>query len=43
MYEQKPNDIYNNGEMKRDFTYVDDLVKGINLLIDCIPQKGKDK
>ena len=41
MHEQKPINIYNNGEMKRDFTYIDDLVKGINLLIDCIPQKGK--
>ena len=33
----KPIDIYNNGEMYRDFTYVDDLVYGIKLLIDTIP------
>ena len=32
-------DIYNNGEMYRDFTYVDDLVKSIKLLLDVIPQK----
>ncbi|MBS7563754.1 NAD-dependent epimerase [Mucilaginibacter sp. Bleaf8] len=25
----KPIDVYNNGEMKRDFTYVDDIVEGI--------------
>ncbi|MDB3895026.1 GDP-mannose 4,6-dehydratase [Candidatus Pelagibacter sp.] len=37
----KPIDIYNNGEMYRDFTYVDDLVNGIRLLIDCIPMNGK--
>ncbi len=30
-------DIYNNGEMWRDFTYVTDLVRGIRLLIDSIP------
>jgi UDP-glucuronate 4-epimerase len=35
----KPIDIYNNGEMYRDFTYVDDLVNGIKLLVDCIPNK----
>ncbi|MDR9394471.1 MAG: SDR family NAD(P)-dependent oxidoreductase [Roseovarius sp.] len=30
-------DIYNNGEMWRDFTYVDDLVRGIRGLIDAVP------
>lgn len=33
----KPIDIYNNGQMWRDFTYVSDLVKGIQLLLDKIP------
>ncbi len=33
----QPIDIYNNGEMYRDFTYVDDLINGIRLLIDTIP------
>ena len=37
----KPIDIYNNGEMYRDFTYVDDLVNGIRLLVDCIPNYKK--
>ncbi|MBW4710762.1 GDP-mannose 4,6-dehydratase [Roseobacter sp. YSTF-M11] len=32
-----PIDIYNNGEMYRDFTYVTDLVRGIRLLIDAVP------
>jgi UDP-glucuronate 4-epimerase len=32
-----PIDVYNNGEMWRDFTYVDDLVRAIGLLIDCVP------
>ena len=30
-------DIYNNGDMYRDFTYVGDLVRGIGLLIDVAP------
>ncbi len=33
----RPIDIYNNGDMYRDFTYVDDLVCGIRLLVDCVP------
>lgn len=35
--EGTPIDVYNNGEMWRDFTYVDDLVRGIRLLMDAIP------
>lgn len=30
-------DIYNHGDMRRDFTYVTDLVEGIRLLIDTPP------
>lgn len=37
--EGKPIDIYNNGEMWRDFTYVEDLVRGIVGLIDAVPQR----
>ena len=33
----RPVDIYNNGEMFRDFTYIDDLVHGIRLLMDVPP------
>jgi UDP-glucuronate 4-epimerase len=33
----EPIDIYNHGEMYRDFTYVADLVRGIRLLIDAVP------
>jgi len=31
-------DVYNYGEMSRDFTYIDDLVRGMRLLIDAIPE-----
>ena len=35
--EGTPIDIYNHGDMWRDFTYVTDLVRGIRLLIDAVP------
>lgn len=35
----KPIDIYNNGEMFRDFTYVEDLVRAIRLLVDVVPER----
>lgn len=28
IYEGRPLDIYNNGQMKRDFTYIEDIVEG---------------
>ncbi|WP_338446766.1 NAD-dependent epimerase/dehydratase family protein [Pelagerythrobacter marensis] len=37
--EGTPIDIYNDGEMYRDFTYVADLVRGIRLLIDAAPER----
>ena len=33
-------DIYNHGDMSRDFTYIDDLVNGMRLLIDAVPGEG---
>jgi len=38
----EPIDIYNNGEMYRDFTYIDDLVYGIKLLIETVPSENKN-
>jgi UDP-glucuronate 4-epimerase len=32
--ENKPIDVFNNGNMIRDFTYVDDIVEGITRVID---------
>ena len=36
--EETPIDIYNNGDMWRDFTYVTDLVRAVRLLIDAVPE-----
>lgn len=35
--EGQPIEVYNRGEMSRDFTYIDDLVDGITGLIDAVP------
>jgi UDP-glucuronate 4-epimerase len=37
MLEGRPIDVYNHGEMMRDFTYVEDLVEAIRRLIDAPP------
>jgi UDP-glucuronate 4-epimerase len=41
--EDTPIDIYNNGKMYRDFTYVGDLVRGISMLMDVIPDQNGTK
>ena len=38
MLEGKSIDVYNYGKMKRDFTYVDDIVEAIIRMQDVIPQ-----
>ena len=38
----KKIDIYNNGNMYRDFTYIDDIVKSISLLMKAIPKNKKN-
>jgi UDP-glucuronate 4-epimerase len=37
--EGRPIDVFNNGNMKRDFTYIDDIVEGILLVTKKIPSK----
>ncbi|MFG1428334.1 NAD-dependent epimerase/dehydratase family protein [Roseixanthobacter glucoisosaccharinicivorans] len=40
MLRGEPIDVYNHGDMYRDFTYVDDLVKAVALLLDAAPARG---
>jgi len=35
-------DVYNNGDMQRDFTYIDDIVEGILRIKDVVPQANPD-
>ena len=38
----KPIDVYGHGQMKRDFTFIDDLVEAIVRLSACIPAAPSD-
>jgi len=40
--EDKPIDVYNYGEMQRDFTYIDDIIEGIVRVIDNPPKSNPD-
>ena len=40
--EGKPIDVFNYGKMRRDFTYVDDIVEGIFRLVPHVPQPRKN-
>lgn len=36
--EGQPIDVYNHGKMRRDFTYVDDIVEAIARLVPAVPE-----
>jgi UDP-glucuronate 4-epimerase len=38
----KPIDVFNNGKMRRDFTYIDDIVEGVVRVTDLIPTANPD-
>jgi len=40
--EGKPIDVFNSGMMRRDFTYVDDIVEGVARVVDKIPEANPD-
>ena len=35
----EPIDVYNNGNMKRDFTYIDDIIRGVVRVMDRAPSR----
>ena len=39
--ENKPIDVFNHGDMQRDFTYIDDIVEGI-IIVNDNPPKGNN-
>ncbi len=41
MRQGKPIDVYNNGKMSRDFTYIDDIIESMIRLIPKPPQENK--
>ena len=40
--EGRPIDVFNNGNMERDFTYIDDIVEGVFRLLDHLPEPNPD-
>jgi UDP-glucuronate 4-epimerase len=36
--EDKPIDVFNHGKMKRDFTYIDDIVEGVVRVMKNVPE-----
>ena len=40
--EGKPINVFNHGDHKRDFTYIDDIVEGVMRVIDNIPEPNPD-
>ena len=38
IFEGTPIDVFNHGNMKRDFTYIDDIVEGVIRVMDRIPE-----
>jgi UDP-glucuronate 4-epimerase len=38
----KPIDVFNYGNHRRDFTYIDDIVEGVVRVIDTIPEPDPD-
>ncbi len=40
--ENRPIDVFNHGKMKRDFTYIDDIVEGVCRVINHIPKPNQD-
>lgn len=40
--EDKPIDVFNHGNMERDFTYIDDIVEGVIRVIDKVPEADPD-
>ncbi len=38
----KPMNVFNNGEMRRDFTYIDDVTRGVLSCLKSPPQRDQD-
>ena len=38
----QPIDVFNGGEMRRDFTFIDDIVEGVLRVADCVPEPAPD-
>jgi UDP-glucuronate 4-epimerase len=39
----EPIQVFNHGDMQRDFTYIDDIVEGVVRILDVVPSGGADR
>lgn len=35
----EPIRVFNHGQMKRDFTYIDDIIQAVGRIIECVPKE----
>ncbi|MFD0589829.1 NAD-dependent epimerase [Paenibacillus sp. GCM10027627] len=40
--QKEPIQVFNNGEMKRDFTYIDDIINAVRQLLDVPPKPNEE-
>ncbi|RKZ55635.1 MAG: capsular biosynthesis protein CpsI [Candidatus Parabeggiatoa sp. nov. 2] len=40
--DNRPIDVYNSGNMRRDFTYIDDIIEGVVRVLDRLPKPNTD-
>lgn len=43
IFENNAIRVFNNGELSRDFTYIDDIVEGINIVLNNPPKKTTEE
>jgi len=41
--EDRPIDVFNHGQMQRDFTYIDDIIEGVMRAMEKIPPSNPDE
>jgi len=42
LLEGKPIQVFNHGDMQRDFTYIDDIVEGVVRILDVVPEPANN-
>ncbi|MBW4622853.1 MAG: NAD-dependent epimerase [Cyanosarcina radialis HA8281-LM2] len=42
IFEDRPIDVFNYGKMRRDFTYIDDIVEGVVRVLDRVPESNSN-
>lgn len=43
IFKDRSIDVFNYGKMRRDFTYIDDIVEGVVRVLDCLPEPNPNR